>query len=222
MTDLLLLYPDRDLDMVAVASLGMSSGGGEMNYAYIGGHITKLLSQGIYGAMKKGRRAFDSVRDWCTDRFDDIEPEFWWNLGQQDKPFWGSDTWNPYLVPSGYVNRFDSAADVTCILVGAMLAKLILGKVGIGNIAKFSGGLYGTLAKARWKSELADSLADIEVAMGDPDRTSRMSRTNSLRMNSSHDMIRGLTEGWAVNSRQPLIQMLQQLKATQAAEEIEL
>lgn len=222
MTDLTVLYPDRELDMVAVSSLGVATGTGSINYAYIGGHIAALLGEGIQGAMAKGRKAFDKVVGWTTDRWDGIDDQFFYDLGRQEKPFWGSDEWNRTLVPAGYVDRFDAASDVTVMLLGFFLARIILGKVGLGGITKFAGGLYGSFTQRKWKGELRDSMDDILDALENPDRIGRMSNFHELQMNSTHDLTRGMVEGWAYNTRQPLIEMLNQLKATQLENKVEL
>lgn len=162
LSDLTRLYPDRELDMVAVSSIGLASGAGEVNYSYIGGYFAKLLSEGLYGALRRGRDAFDKVKQFSLDTFDRIDESFFDDLGRQESPYWGSDEWNRTLVPSGYIDRFDAAADVTVIVLGGFLARLILGKVGISGVASFAGGLYGKLSTKAWKNEISEALELIQ------------------------------------------------------------
>lgn len=221
MTDMTLLYPDRENDLVAIAATRRSTGTGSINYAAIGAYFGKLLSGGLQTAMVKGRRGFDKVISFLVDNTE-VDQAFLDTLGRQESPYWGADEWNRTIVPAGYVDRFDAAADTVTLVIGFALARIVLGKVGMGGIASFAGGQYGSYKTRAYRSEIQDALDDIAQDLDDSRQAGKLNKLQDARLDGSFDLALALASAFNNNDRTKLASIVREMKQREVDNNLDL
>lgn len=212
MTDLVTLYPHRDNDLIALAATRRSSGTGAINYAAIAGYFGEMLAGGLSTAMRTGRRGFDKIVQWLVDNTE-VDQDFLDTLGRQNSPYWGSDEWNRTIAPAGYVNRFDAAADTVVLVIGFMLARFVLGRVGIGGIASFAGGQYGKYKTREYRGELQNTLSDIAASIPDEAPVGKLNRLQDARLDASTDLVFSIANAFSTNDRTKLRRIVRTIEA---------
>lgn len=220
MVDMVRLYPDRDVDIVALASTRRSSGAGAINYGAIGGYFAKMVAGGLQSAMIKGRKGFDKIIDFVIEHTE-VDREFLDTLGRQNTPYWGADEWNETIVPEGYVDRFDAAADTTVVVLGFLIARFVLGRVSIGSIASFAGGQYGKFKSRKASRALLESVEGIADDLDDPSLRSRMSKLQDSRLDGSFDVSLAIAKAFASNNRSALSSIIRDMDAREEASQLD-
>lgn len=159
------LYPEEDNDIVAVFT-SRTNNSGNLNWKYIGSGIASDIAGGLASAGAFGTDLLSRFFNWVTENTQ-VDQDFLDELGKQHSPYWGADDWHPIMAPKGYVDRFEMSKDTIIIVVGLLLARIVLGKVGIKGITKFAGGQSAKFSARKRRQELLDSIAaeddDIEA-----------------------------------------------------------
>lgn len=221
MPDMDRLYPHLANDMVAVSATRRSSGAGTINYTAIGAYFAVMVGKGLQSALKKGRKGFDKIIDFLVDNTQ-VDQDFLDTLGRQNSPYWGSDDWNPTIVPAGYVNRFDAASDTVVLLIGFLLARFVIGRVGVSGIASFAGGQWASYKNRKYRSELRDVLDDIAEDTDSIEGRGRLSRLQDARLDGSFDLALSIAEAFNRNDRGKLSKIVREMKAREADMNLDL
>jgi hypothetical protein len=221
MTDLVLLYPNRDNDLIALAATKRSSGTGAVNYAAIAGYTGKMIAGGLSSAMRKGRRGFDRVIEWLIDNTE-VDQDFLDTLGRQNTPYWGSDEWNRTIAPAGYVNRFDAAADTVVLGIGFLLARVVLGRVSIGSIASFAGGQYGNYQTRKYRHEIHDALTDIADDTSHESPAGKLNNLQDHRLDATTDLAYAIADAFRSNDRTKLSRIVRDVRSREETLNIDL
>lgn len=158
MPDLKRVYPDQSNDINAVISL-QQNGGSSINYSYIGRSIMEEIGE---GGRHIGRFVADMLTrltEWLIENTA-IDQDFLDDLGKQETPFWGADSWHPVIAPEGFIDRYRAAGETIGFGLVLIIARIITGRIGVSGIASFVGGQYSSWSQRQYRNDVKDLLEE--------------------------------------------------------------
>jgi len=215
-TPIFRLYPEKDHDEIALAGLSQSSGSGNINYGVMMSYFMKEVAGGIDKVGQLTKSFVSWVIDLITD-IDGIDDDWLEDLGRQEKPLWGDDSWHPAIAPKGYVDRFETATEFMILTAGLVIVRLVIGRIGVGGVAAFVGGKYAANKTRQWREDMMEAFADIDADLEEDLMSDRRIRRGQMW---SNDLIVGVAQSLANNNHHPIRHVLNELNQYEQSTEI--
>ena len=203
------LYPDREVDMIALNGMNQGSGFGSINYGMIMAYLAEDIAGGTKWIGSQIVRLVEFMSDLVSD-IPGVSDEWLEDLGRVEEAFGfgaGPQPWHPSIAPKGYVNRFEFATESIVLVTGIIVLRLIVGKIGIGGLGAAVGGMYGKMKAREWRDDLTEAIEGIDDLILESQDTTLRPR---LEWNS--EMIQSIASSLANNNKHEIRHVLNDLR----------